>query len=207
MSRHLEVWGPRGRDLVALEGDRASVGKGASNDVVLRGDPSVSRLHAVIERFAGGWCIRDLASRNGTFVNGRRVGEQPLSGGDEIRVGGTRLVFRTQEPERHETETQAAERPPELTPRERDVLLALCTPLVSGDLFTEPASVREMAAALVVTEAAIKQHLVHLYDKFGLYGVAAARRTRLANESLRRGAVSVAELRARSGPPHRGASP
>lgn len=196
MTQWIEVVRPQGRDLLALDAQRVSIGKAAANDVAIRSDPSVSRLHAALERFAGGWCIRDLASRNGTFVNGHRVlGERLLRSGDEIRVGRTRLVFRADEAGGHETVTQAAERPPDVTPRERDVLVALCMPLVSGDLFTEPASVREMAAALVVTEAAVKQHLLHLYDKFGLYDETPSRRARLANEAIRRGAVSVAELR------------
>jgi DNA-binding NarL/FixJ family response regulator len=50
-----------------------------------------------------------------------------------------------------------------------------------------------MAAELVVTEAAIKQHLINLYEKFGLEP-SGRRRVQLANEALRRGAVSTADL-------------
>jgi DNA-binding NarL/FixJ family response regulator len=95
-----------------------------------------------------------------------------------------------------ETETQAARSAPALTRRERDVLVALCLPLASGDLFTEPAPIRQIADSLVVTEAAVKQHLLHLYDKFGIYSGTGSRRVRLANEAIRRGAISVGELRA-----------
>lgn len=86
--------------------------------------------------------------------------------------------------------------PPELTRRERDVLIALCRPLLDGDVFTEPAPVREIAAALVVTEAAVKQHLGHLYDKFGIAQSGERRRIRLANEAIRRGAVPLMDLEA-----------
>jgi hypothetical protein len=55
---------------------------------------------------------------------------------------------------------------PDLTRRERDVLLALCRPALGDGVFTEPATVREVAAELVVTDAAVKQRLLHLYDKF-----------------------------------------
>ena len=48
---------------------------------------------------------------------------------------------------------------------------------------------------LGLTTAAVHQHLARLYDKFGIVGDGAWRRTRLANEALRRGAVTVAELR------------
>ncbi len=139
--------------------------------------------------------MRDLDSRNGTFVNGRRVlGERPLRPGDELRVGATRLVYRGDEPAGGRS-TQASEPPPELTRREREVLLVLCRTVLAGEAFTEPASIREIAEALVVTEAAVKQHLAHLYDKFGIQGGGERRRVRLANEALRRGAVTMAELR------------
>src|SRR2546421_5758808 len=196
---YLEVLKPDGRDVVVLEPQRASLGKARSNDIVLRSDPTVSRMHAVLERFAGGWCVRDLAARNGTFVNGQRLlGDCRLRSGDEIRLGATRLVFRAEGLDPDETETQAAESAPALTPRERDVLVALCRPLASGDLFTEPAPIRQVADTLVVTEAAVKQHLLHLYDKFGIYSGTSSRRVRLANEAIRRGAVSIGELRAAS---------
>ena len=84
---------------------------------------------------------------------------------------------------------------PDLTRRERDVLLALCRPLLDGDVFTEPASIREIAADLTVTEAAVKQHLTHLYDKFAVHQPD-RRRVRLANEVLRLGAITLADLRA-----------
>ena len=81
---------------------------------------------------------------------------------------------------------------PELTRRERDVLLALCAPVLSEDVFAEPASVREIAAALVVTDAAVKQHLLHLYAKFGIDTAAGRRRVVLAKEAIKRGAVDLA---------------
>jgi DNA-binding NarL/FixJ family response regulator len=91
--------------------------------------------------------------------------------------------------------TQASEPAPELTRREREVLLVLCRTVLAGEAFTEPASIREIADALVVTEAAVKQHLAHLYDKFGIHGGGERRRVRLANEALHRGAVTMAGLR------------
>jgi len=139
--------------------------------------------------------VRDLGSRNGTFVNGQRVWrERPLHPGDELRVGATRLVYRSDQPGGGQA-TQASEPPPQLTRREREVLLVLCRTVLGGAAFTEPASIREIADALVVTEAAVKQHLAHLYDKFGVQGGGERRRVQLANEALRRGAVTMAGLR------------
>jgi pSer/pThr/pTyr-binding forkhead associated (FHA) protein len=150
----------------------------------------------VLERYEAGWCVRDLDSRNGTFVNGQRIwGERPLRPGDELRVGATRLVYRGEGPTGGGKSTQASEPPPELTRREREVLVVLCRTVLAGEAFTEPASIREIAAALVVSEAAVKQHLAHLYDKFGIHGGGERRRVQLANEALRRGAVTMAGLR------------
>jgi DNA-binding NarL/FixJ family response regulator len=64
--------------------------------------------------------------------------------------------------------TEALGAPPALTPRERVVLVELCRPLLSANVFTQPASVREIAEVLVVSEAAVKQHLGRLYEKFGV---------------------------------------
>jgi hypothetical protein len=55
---------------------------------------------------------------------------------------------------------------PELTRRELDVLTSLCRPALSDEAFVAPATAREIAADLVVTEAAVKQHLLRLYQKF-----------------------------------------
>jgi DNA-binding CsgD family transcriptional regulator len=196
MAAYLEVWTPAGRELVALEAGRLTLGTDAANDLVLPADPTLSRLHAALERYGAGWCVRDLDSRNGTFVNGQRVWrERPLHPGDELRVGATRLVYRSDQPSGGKA-TQASEPPPALTRREREVLLVLCRTVLGGAAFTEPASIREIADALVVSEAAVKQHLGHLYDKFGVVeGGGERRRVRLANEALRRGAVTIAALR------------
>ena len=196
MGAYLEVWTPAGRELVALEAGRLTLGSDPANDLPLPADPTLSRLHAALERYGAGWCVRDLDSRNGTFVNGQRVWrERPLRPGDELRVGGTRtrLVYRGDEP--GGAGTQASEPPPQLTRREREVLLVLCRTVLEGAAFTEPASIREIADALVVSEAAVKQHLAHLYDKFGIHGGGERRRVRLANEALHRGAVTMAGLR------------
>ena len=84
--------------------------------------------------------------------------------------------------------------PPTVTARERDVLIALCRPLLARDMFTEPATTRAVAEELVITQAAVKQHLGNLFDKFGVAPDDDHRRARLANEALRRGAISLTDL-------------
>jgi pSer/pThr/pTyr-binding forkhead associated (FHA) protein len=182
-----------------LQAERTTIGKAPENDIPLAEDPTASRLHAVLERFPAGWCVTDLGSSNGTWVNGERIwSSRRLRHGDEVRVGQSRLIFRDAL-SADGTVTEAEDAPPGLTTRERDVLLALCRPLLDRDMFTEPASTRSIAEELVITQAAVKQHLANLYDKFGVLASDSNRRARLANEALRRGAVSLTQLRAAGG--------
>ena len=82
-----------------------------------------------------------------------------------------------------------ARKSPDLTRRERDVLVALCRPADRAETFVEPSSIREMAATLGVSDAAIKQHLLNLYDKFELFEGEDHRRVRLANIAMSAGVI------------------
>jgi predicted component of type VI protein secretion system len=179
---------------VELRDNRTTLGKASENDIALD-DPSVSHLHAVLERFPAGWCVTDLGSSNGTWLNGERIwSSRRVRHDDEIRIGQTRLLFR--EPtEAAEPETDVEDAPPALTAREQDVLVALCRPLLARDMFTEPASTRAIADELVVSHAAVKQHLANLFDKFGIGTTDANRRLQLANSAIRSGSVTVTDLR------------
>jgi sigma-B regulation protein RsbU (phosphoserine phosphatase) len=76
-----------------LGAKRVSIGRAASNDIVLS-DQFSSGCHAVIAPTERGYALLDQGSKNGTFVNGRRVsGEIDLARGDEILVGSTRFYF------------------------------------------------------------------------------------------------------------------
>jgi DNA-binding CsgD family transcriptional regulator len=190
----VEIWTVDGVERVDLIGARATIGKGEDNDIVLD-DSTVSRLHGLLEEFAEGWCVNDLGSSNGTFVNGTRIwGPHRLRHGDEIRVGRSRLLFRSSAAAAAAL-TDSEDGPPRLTGRERDVLVVLCRPLLARDLFTEPASIKEIATELVVSEAAVKRHLANLFEKFELPADVSHRRTQLANAAIRRGAVTLGDLR------------
>ncbi|HYA00259.1 MAG TPA: FHA domain-containing protein [Candidatus Binatia bacterium] len=195
MEPYLEIWKRSGREVAALPAGPLTIGRGVDTALRLADDAEVSRLHAVVERVASGWSVRDLGSRNGTYVNGERIlGERALRPDDEIQVGGVRIFFRAEDVAGSLTITRSLSRPPVLTRRERAVLEALCRPVAVGDMFTEPASVRQMAASLRVTETAVKYHLTNLYLKFGIPEGDERRRVRLANEALQRGAVVLSEM-------------
>lgn len=79
---------------VPLTSAFASIGKTPDNLVVIA-DEAISRKHSQIEQRDGQYLIRDLGSRNGTFLNGTRLGEDesPLHEGDEITIGLTKIRF------------------------------------------------------------------------------------------------------------------
>ena len=175
--------------LVALREDVTTIGRGDAVDVRLN-DPSVSRLHAEIVRRGPYAYVTDLGlSRNGTRVNGRLVARRVLDDGDVLTFGSARCriggIARDDLTAEVELRRSAA---PELTRRELDVLTSLCRPALSDEAFVAPATAREIASDLVVTEAAVKQHLLRLYQKFRIpEGV--NRRGRLANEVIALGVV------------------
>jgi hypothetical protein len=79
----------------------------------------------------------------------------------------------------------------DLTRREKDVVAALCRPLCGDDVVAQPASVRDIATELVVTDAAVKQHLLHLYDKFAIAEGGERRRVALARAAIILGVVDA----------------
>jgi len=56
-------------------------------------DESISREHAVILFEGEAFVVEDLQSTNGTRLNGKRIRTAPLSDGDELQFGQTRLRF------------------------------------------------------------------------------------------------------------------
>lgn len=67
-----------------------TVGRARNNDIVLE-HTSVSKLHLNFTRIDDEWFVQDGRSKNGTFVNGVRLGagaKQELSDGDLVGIGG-----------------------------------------------------------------------------------------------------------------------
>lgn len=68
------------------------VGRGASCHLRLA-DPKASRVHASFMPVGASWVVQDNASKNGTFLNGRRIKRALLKPGDTIRIGQTVLTY------------------------------------------------------------------------------------------------------------------
>lgn len=192
----LEIWGPvGGRRIIELIDDRYVIGKAEDADIVLTDDSTVSAAHAMVERIGQRWYVRDLQARNGTVVNKERIlGEQPLRDRDELVLGKTRIVYFAQEARRDPT-TDVIAPAPKLTKRQHEVLVSLCRPMLSGNPFNPPTPVREMKDELYVTVAAVRENLSRLYTLFDI-PLEGDRRVQLANEAVRRGAVTVKDIEA-----------
>ena len=82
--------GPNEGSSLLLSEGMIMIGRAPLNDIVLE-EPGVSRQHADIRGDSEGYWLADLRSRNGTFVNGERIGVVPhrLSNFDRIEMGGT----------------------------------------------------------------------------------------------------------------------
>lgn len=76
--------------VVSIDDTRLIVGRGAECHIVLR-DSEASRQHARILLVASMAILEDLASLNGTFVNGKRVVRQALNNGDVVQFGAESL--------------------------------------------------------------------------------------------------------------------
>ncbi len=88
--------GPLKGSVFALDDSEFSVGRNPSNRLSVS-DPSLSRQHCVIAARGGRFEIRDLDSRNGTFVNGVPVRERVLADSDEIQIGNSLFLFLAEE--------------------------------------------------------------------------------------------------------------
>jgi signal transduction histidine kinase len=90
---------PRGNvEIVELSHESVSLGRGVDNRLSFPEDPGLSRHHLLIETKDDSWIARDLDSKNGTFLNGRRLmGSLRLQPGDRITASRVSLTY--QEPD------------------------------------------------------------------------------------------------------------
>jgi len=79
--------GTREGEAVLAGGRVVRLGRAAANTVAFAAEPIVSAQHAKIVRLEDGFVLVDLESRNGTFVNGRRIQRARLRDGDRIVLG------------------------------------------------------------------------------------------------------------------------
>jgi pSer/pThr/pTyr-binding forkhead associated (FHA) protein len=92
----LDVVAGKAAGMSIVVDDELLIGRHADGAGRLAEDDEISRSHARLTLDSAGFCaIEDLASTNGTFVNGLRISSpQTLTEGDSIEMGGTTLVVR-----------------------------------------------------------------------------------------------------------------
>ena len=75
-------------NLIRLTEESYSVGRFPESDICLN-DLFISRQHALLSSDKGQWFIQDLGSKNGTFLNGKRISNEPvrIAKGDIINFG------------------------------------------------------------------------------------------------------------------------
>jgi pSer/pThr/pTyr-binding forkhead associated (FHA) protein len=174
-----------------------SIGRDDDRDVQLAGDRLVSGLHAELRRLGSEWVlVDDGLSRNGTFVNGERIGSRRrMRNGDRIRCGQSQLRYHAPETATSRTQLDDLSTPPALSPAQRRVLVALCRPCAEGAGLVAPASNRAIADELVLSLEAVKTHIRALFARFDVGDLPQnQKRARLVDLALRSRAVTFDEL-------------
>ena len=185
--------------ILELARDRArlTIGRSPRNDVALRWDGEVSRLHAEIVQIGDAWLLTDdQLSHNGTYVNGDRVRtRRMLRSGDVITAGDTQLAFVAPAADSVSATATAGELriAADVTPAQRRVLVALCRPVLDG---RPVASNREIAEALVIAVDTVKGALSQLFQRFGIGDDVPQNQKRalLARRALQTGVVRTEDL-------------
>jgi hypothetical protein len=185
------------QQILMLPHDRArvTIGRREQSDIPLGWDLEVSRAHAMLEAVGEDWTlVDDGLSRNGSYVNGDRVGgRHRLHDRDRMCIGNTYLVYREPVgPEGVESTARAPGAPSSVhvSEMQRKVLIALCRPVHDSSSAT-PATNPRIAEEVFLSVDAVKAHLRILFDRFGVGDLPQnEKRTRLVSIVLSSGILA-----------------
>jgi pSer/pThr/pTyr-binding forkhead associated (FHA) protein len=189
-------------DRHAPDAPAVTIGRDAGMDVPITWDAEVSVVHAELRRLGEEWTVLDDGlSRNGTFLNGKRItSRQRLRPGDRLMVGRTIIAYCRQAGRTAEPTVASIElpEPPRLSESQRRVLIALCRPYLQRAPVPVPATNQQIAQEVFLGVDAVKRHLRVLFQCFGLGELPQNhKRASLAEIALRLGIVSERDLSGR----------
>jgi DNA-binding CsgD family transcriptional regulator len=142
------------------------IGRSSACDFVIRHE-TISRQHAEIRIDRKQATIRDLTSRNGTFLNGQQVQESPLLGGAELRMGDLVFLVSSDEVEEFDSdqETHRVNKPIRNGVESREIETLRLTPAQRRvlDMLLDLMSEQKIAAALDISPLTVHSHVKEIY--------------------------------------------
>ena len=169
--------------------ERVTVGRRDDQDIVLDWDKQVSRAHALLEKRGGDWTLIDELSQNGSYLNGDRINRRVrLDHKDVMCFGSTRITFQDRARAEEDSTARVSEETwAPMSARDRDVLRALCRPLLD-DSSAMPASNEAIAEEVTLSVDSVKARLRVQYERYGMVDLRQGeKRTRLARLLLSNG--------------------
>jgi DNA-binding CsgD family transcriptional regulator len=190
VSRARVTWVDRQRQVRELRlGGRAApvqIGRSPRCDVCLD-DASVSRHHVLLSPVGATWYAENV-SAHGTLVDtAPLLGRHALRHGDRLRMGNVVVTYKDEDEEALTVTAPLTVHVP-LTAKEREVLVALCRPVLERT--GPPPSNEELARSLVLSVDGVRSHLRSIYAKLALVeGTATQRRAALVALAIEQGYV------------------
>ncbi len=163
-------------------GDGLLIGRGDHCDLILD-DETVSTDHAEVRRRGTSYLITDLGGRNGTVLNGRQIdGATRLSPGDVVQIGPFRLELDLPKVKRTQPRQALTV---ELTADEQAIARVLVARYREENTFApRPATQREIAERLHLSESTVKRCLKAMAAKLELIDEPPRDRTRMVADRV-----------------------
>ncbi|MBL9021036.1 MAG: FHA domain-containing protein [Myxococcales bacterium] len=180
-----------------LAHEEYSVGRDEANAIRLT-DRNISRKHAVLVRNGQGWLVKDLASYNGTFVNGERVADVHHVGhGDVVQLGDYRLEIQDDARSAVPTAQQQVQLPPHHRP---DRLVVVVGPQPGQEFFLDKDHFtmgRSEDADVSVNHSSVSRFHAELFavgnGRYEIIDKGSANGIRINGQEVRRGFIEAGD--------------
>jgi len=138
------------------------LGRSSKSDLVVK-DETISRQHAKLVVKECAIEVRDLCSRNGTYVNGVRVGAAEVSGGDQVCFGNVAFTIAARDEDVPGSEVETA-KSQAVAPAYQDAQWRLSAAQWRVvDLLLEGLAEKRVAARLKLSAATVHNHIQAIY--------------------------------------------